>query len=111
MKGAKKVERDQTEPTDVVDHLLWRNAQQMLIRHAAPGPDNTCVWCGWPWPCPPRRLAERAEQVARLPWPEAPTAGQDMDSSRGLSDWGADLGEAAVDHRHQSVLANRGSFD
>jgi len=48
-------------PADIVDRMLWRDAQQMLGRHAEAGPDGTCVWCGWRWPCAPRRLAERAD--------------------------------------------------
>ena len=44
------VKVDQSEPADIVDRLLWQDAQQMLGRHAEPGPDGTCVWCGWRWP-------------------------------------------------------------
>ena len=51
---------DPTEPTDIVDRLLWRDAQAMLRRHAKPDSTHNCVWCGWRWPCAPRRLAERA---------------------------------------------------
>lgn len=57
--------------SDVVDPLMWRDAQHLLSRHAEPGPDGKCTWCGWRWPCPPRRLAERAEVVARRPRPPA----------------------------------------
>jgi hypothetical protein len=52
------------EPVEIIDRLLWRDAQQMLDRHAQAGPDGRCGWCGWQWPCPPRRLAERAEVAA-----------------------------------------------
>jgi hypothetical protein len=55
-------------PGEVVDRLLWRNAQHMLGRHAEPGYDGRCAWCGWRWPCPARRLAERAEEVSLRPW-------------------------------------------
>lgn len=61
---------ESTEPVDVVDPLLWRDAQQMLGRHAGPGPDDRCEWCGWEWPCPPRRLAERAAAASRGQWQE-----------------------------------------
>lgn len=54
-------------PPDVIDPLLWRDAQLMLGRHAEPGYDDRCVWCGLRWPCPPRRLAERAAAAARRP--------------------------------------------
>lgn len=54
-------------PPDVIDPLLWRDAQLMLGRHAEPGYDHRCVWCGYRWPCPARRLAERAALVARRP--------------------------------------------
>ena len=42
---------DEAVPTDIVDRLLWQDAQQMLRRHAEPGHDGNCVWCGWRWPC------------------------------------------------------------
>jgi hypothetical protein len=67
------------EPTEVMDPLLWRDAQQMLDRHARPGADGRCEWCGWHWPCPPRRLAERAEVAARRPWRESWTAEGEWD--------------------------------
>ncbi len=59
-------------PTDVVDRLLWRDAQLMLERHAEPDPDGQCVWCGHHWPCGPRRLAEQAEVAAFKPWGGGP---------------------------------------
>lgn len=46
--------------SEIIDPLLWRDAQLMLGRHAEPGYDDRCVWCGFRWPCPARRLAERA---------------------------------------------------
>jgi hypothetical protein len=57
-------------PPDVVDRLLWRNAQRILSRHAV-RLDGTCRWCDQVSPCDARRLAVRAAQVARLPWREA----------------------------------------
>jgi hypothetical protein len=48
----------------VVDRQLWRNAQAILRRHVIRR-DGTCRWCGHRAPCSPRRLAERAEVVAR----------------------------------------------
>jgi hypothetical protein len=56
-------------PLDFRNQWLWRDARQTLDRHAGPDPAGDCGWCGRPWPCPPRRLAERAEAVALQPWP------------------------------------------
>jgi hypothetical protein len=55
---------DNGAPGEVADRLLWRDAQQTLQRHAEPAGDGRCVWCGVHWPCPARRLAERAEAAA-----------------------------------------------
>lgn len=65
------------EPPDVADLMLWRDAQRLFGRHAGAGPDGRCVWCSCPWPCPPRRLAERAEAASRRPWlePRSPYQG------------------------------------
>lgn len=52
---------------EIVDLLMWRDAQHLLSRHAEPDPEGKCAWCGWRWPCPPRRLGERAAVVARRP--------------------------------------------
>lgn len=57
-------------PTDVVDRLLWRNAQRILHRHVV-RLDGTCHWCGLRAPCVPAKLAVRADAVSRLPWHEA----------------------------------------
>ena len=57
-------------PSDVVDRLLWRNAQRILHRHVV-RLDGTCHWCGRMAPCGPRELADRADAVSRLPWHEA----------------------------------------
>lgn len=75
---------ESSEPVEIMDRLLWRDAQQMLDRHAEPGPDGRCEWCGWHWPCPPRRLAERAEVASRRPWRESWTARHDLNDLRTL---------------------------
>jgi len=101
----------QTEPVDIVDRLLWRDAQQMLGRHAEPGPDGACVWCGWRWPCAPRRLAERAEVASRRPWRVAWTVRHDMNSIRAMP--GLDLGDRRHPNERPSApcRGNRGYFD
>lgn len=58
---------DHAEPADVVDRLLWRDAQYILKRHAGPNDDGMCAWCSRRWPCGPRRLAERAQEAALKP--------------------------------------------
>ncbi|GAB1645138.1 hypothetical protein [Krasilnikovia sp. MM14-A1259] len=73
---------DQTEPADIVDRLLWRDAQQLLGRHERPDAELKCVGCGRLWPCAPRRLAERANTVSRRPWREAWTLRHDLNSIR-----------------------------
>jgi len=75
---------DQTEPADIVDRLLWQEARHLLGQHAEPEPDGTCVWCGWRWPCAPRRLAERADIASRRPWREAWTLRHDLNSIRAM---------------------------
>jgi hypothetical protein len=60
-------------PADVVDRLLWRNAQRILERHVI-RLDGMCQWCGRRGPCSPRRLAVRAEAASRRSWHEAWTA-------------------------------------
>ena len=73
-------ELDQLEPDcpgDVVDRLLWRNAQAILRRHLIRR-DGTCLWCGHQAPCSPRRRAERADVVSRLPSHEALAARNDI---------------------------------
>jgi hypothetical protein len=78
------VTADRTAPADIVDRLLWHEAQGLLGRHETAGEDGTCVWCGWRWPCAPRRLAERAEVAARRPWREAWTLRHDLNSIRAM---------------------------
>lgn len=71
-----EISADLGTPADVVDPLLLRDAQEMLGRHAGADRYGECVWCGREWPCPPRRLAERAEVAAyrprNEPWTEYP---------------------------------------
>ena len=108
------VEVDQTEPPGIVDRLLWRDAQSMLGRHAQHNHDGSCLWCGWQWPCPPHRLAERAEAASRQPWREAWTARHDLNSIRTLPGWRSDFGELEPDgatRRARHAAANRGLFD
>jgi len=111
---------DHTAPADVVDHLLWREAQAMLDRHTGPDHHNCCVWCGQHWRCAPRRLAERADAAARSPWREAWTLRHDMNSVRAVPGMrvGGDLHEAGRvagpyggNRRARHAAANRGYFD
>jgi hypothetical protein len=94
---------DHAEPADVVDRLLWRDAQYILKRHAGPNDDGMCAWCDGPWPCAARRLAERAQEAAFKPWNEAWTTRHDMHGLRSLPGWRADLGH------HAELRANRHS--
>ena len=93
------------EPADVVDRLLWQDAQRMLGRHTRPDPDGTCVWCGWQWPCAPRRLAERAATASRRPWQVAWTLRHDINSIREL-----DRPRRVNQRRRAERTGNRGSF-
>ena len=114
---------DQSVPADIVDRLLWQDAQQMLRRHAEPGHDGNCVWCGWRWPCAPRRLAERADTASRRPWREAWTLRHDLNSIRtipslrvGLDGPGAGrrtMRPSGYWHgpRRRSAATNRGYFE
>lgn len=99
---------DHADPADVVDRQLWRDAQLMLGRHAEPDSNQMCVWCGSVWPCPPRRLAERAEHASRRPWREAWTMRHDLNGLRALPGWRADLGDRAA---RQPARGNEGMFD
>lgn len=90
------------EPVEIMDRLLWRDAQQMLDRHSRPGGDGRCEWCGWHWPCPPRRLAERAEIAASRPWHESSwSAHHQVDSPHTLPIW----------HDYPPGRADSGPFD
>ena len=107
------VKVDQSEPADVEDRLLWRDAQQMLGRHAGPGPDGACVWCGSRWPCAPRRLAERAEAASRRPWRVSWTLRHDMNSIRAMPGLDGGRRPRRGPNEGPSVPAcrNRGYFD
>src|SRR3954467_5466333 len=95
---------DESVPADIVDRLLWQDAQQMLDPPAGPGDDASCVWCGWRWPCAPRRLAERADAASRRPWREAWTLRHDLNSIRAMPGFG--------DNRDRHARSrNRGYFD
>ncbi len=83
---------DHTEPSDVIDRLLWRDAQHILSRHPGPDTEGRCSWCAKDWPCTPRRLAERAAAASRRPWNEAWTARHDLYSLRTSPGWRVDLG-------------------
>jgi hypothetical protein len=108
---------DQTEPAEIVDRLLWRDAQDMLERHAGPDHDGVCVWCGGQWPCAPRRVAERADTASRRPWREAWTLRHDLNSIRAMP--GADDTRRRAlarrrgrnERRTAGAGGNRGSFD
>jgi hypothetical protein len=100
---------DHTEPADVVDRLLWRDAQQIMERHAEPDRGGNCEWCGRDWPCAPRRLAERAEIAARRPWNEAWTARHDLYSLRALPSWRIELGARPAGGWHRAG-DNRGAY-
>jgi hypothetical protein len=91
------VDVDEAAPADIVDRLLWRDAQHMLGRHVATR-NGTCFWCGWRWPCSARRLAERADAVARRPWREAWTLRHDLNSMRALP--GKRVGLDEIGSRH-----------
>jgi hypothetical protein len=72
------------EPYDVVDRLLWRDAQHIIGRHAESDIEGSCQGCGGRWPCEPRRLAERAAAASRLPWDASWTARHDLYSVRSI---------------------------
>ncbi|GAA4210118.1 hypothetical protein [Actinocatenispora rupis] len=77
----------ETVPDDVVDRLLWRDAQYILARHHEC--DDTCAYCGAAWPCTATRLARRAEAAARLPWREGWTTRHDLNAVLALPGWRA----------------------
>ncbi|BAL86000.1 hypothetical protein AMIS_7800 [Actinoplanes missouriensis 431] len=95
------VDVDESAPADIVDRLLWRDAQHLLGRHTAAGGDGNCVGCGWRWPCSARRLAERADAVARRPWREAWTLRHDVNSMRSVPGRGLNV---PAEHRYRRVL-------
>lgn len=77
----------ETIPEDVVDRLLWRDAQYVLARHHET--DDSCGYCGAVWPCTATRLAQRAEAAARLPWREGWTTRHDLNAMLALPRWRA----------------------
>lgn len=110
------VNLDQAEPADIVDRLLWRDARRLLDRHAEPDTDGCCVWCGWRWPCAPRRLAEHAETASRRPWREAWTLRHDLNSIRAMPGLragreGNGAGRVRRTARRRRSGVNRGSFE
>jgi hypothetical protein len=108
------LDRAKPEPADIVDRLLWRDAQRMLSRHAEPGSDGTCVWCGWQWPCAPRRLAERAELASQHAWRVAWTVRHDMNSIQTMADLnGSECrdGRRRNERPVEAAGLNRGPFD
>jgi hypothetical protein len=97
------------EPVDVVDRLLWRDAQQILARHSEDGVGH-CLWCGRDWPCLPRRCAERADAASRQPWTEAWTARHDLHIMRTTPDWPTDTPSNRPRVGWHRVTSNRGTF-
>ncbi len=97
-------------PFDVVDRLLWRDAQDIIARHSAPTGADRCVWCGRIWPCAPRRCAERAVAASRRPWNEAWTARHDLYSLRAMPGWRLDFGRAKPRGGWHRAGSNRGTF-
>ncbi|BBH66178.1 hypothetical protein ACTI_28630 [Actinoplanes sp. OR16] len=94
------VDVDETVPAGIVDRLLWRDAQQMLGRHTASDADGACVGCGWNWPCSARRLAERADTVARRSWRESWTLRHDLNTMRDRPGRGLNVPSA---HRYRRL--------
>jgi hypothetical protein len=104
-----------TEPADIVDRLLWQDAQQVLGRHAEADLDDNCVWCGWRWPCAPRRVGERAEAASRRAWREAWTLRHDLNSISAMPSVRAGLEDngrrRVIRPAQRRRAANRGYFD
>ncbi len=74
-------------PEDVVDPLLWREAQYVLGKHSGADGNGVCVCCHSSYPCNARRLAERAEAAARKPWRMGWTARHDLYSTSTVPQW------------------------
>jgi hypothetical protein len=74
-----------SDPVDVVDRQLWRDAQ-VVLNHHVPTPDNErCSACGRTWPCIARKTGERAEMAAFQPWNEVWTVRHDLRSATAFS--------------------------
>jgi hypothetical protein len=96
-------------PADVVDRLLWRDAQEVMTRHEPDG-EGHCHWCGRSWPCTPRRCAERADVASRAPWTDAWTARHDLYSLRTMPDRGVDRVLRRPHGGWHRLNSNRGPF-
>ncbi|HEX6683182.1 MAG TPA: hypothetical protein VF062_10320 [Candidatus Limnocylindrales bacterium] len=81
---------DLTRTSEIIDPLLWRDAQHIIDRHNRPDEHDRCVWCGSQWPCPPRRLADCAAAASSRPWRESWTARNDLNDLRALPRWRMD---------------------
>lgn len=85
-----------SDAPEILDRLLWQDAQHMLARHTPleglGTDDDSCSWCGRPWPCAPRRLAERAAVASTRTWQQAWTARHDLNSLRSLPSLRTELG-------------------
>jgi len=86
------------EAPEILDRLLWQDAQHMLARHTPVEglgtDDDSCAWCGRSWPCAPRRLAERAAIASTRTWQQAWTARHDLNSLRSLPSLRTELGSS-----------------
>lgn len=76
-------------PADVVDRLLWRDAQRVLARHTAVDGGGQCRCCDAVWPCTAQRLATRAEEASKLPWRDGWTTRHDLNAMLVLPQWRA----------------------
>ncbi len=79
------------QSAEIIDPLLWRDAQHIIDRHSRPDDNDQCVWCGLQWPCAPRRLADTAAAASSRPWREPWTARNDLNDLRALPRWREDL--------------------
>jgi hypothetical protein len=102
---------DGAEPADVVDRLLWRDAQEMLRLHTEADADGSCVGCGRRWPCAPRRIGERAATAARRPWRVAWTLRHDLNSIRAMPGTRTASARRTNERSMIGTGTNRGFFD
>lgn len=96
---ARHAESTDEVPDDVVDRLLWRDAQHVLARHRPT--EDRCTYCDGHWPCTAQRLAERAEVASRLPWRDGWTTRHDLNGMLALPEWRAAHQEARRPRPHQ----------